>query len=226
MATVAPVFNVVGFAGSLRRGSYNRALLRAATELAPPALDIVIHELDGIPCTTVISRLPALRRACCSLATPFAGRMDSQHAGEHADAHVSRCPFLGCAHHHLIGYDDRSLLVAGSSESPELAASWSHGLPDGYVSRQTSVSSAGEARSSSATSLSRGQGVWIICEMKAFRAKVDVFEDLLRGSCSISAGTQGASNPHQALGSSRALLPGTHCVSPPFGGAPAWSLAK
>jgi chromate reductase, NAD(P)H dehydrogenase (quinone) len=49
MATVAPVFNVVGFAGSLRRGSYNRALLRAATELAPPALDIVIHELDGIP---------------------------------------------------------------------------------------------------------------------------------------------------------------------------------
>jgi chromate reductase len=49
MATVAPVFNVVGFAGTLRRGSYNRALLRAATELAPPAIDIVIHELDGIP---------------------------------------------------------------------------------------------------------------------------------------------------------------------------------
>jgi chromate reductase, NAD(P)H dehydrogenase (quinone) len=49
MATVASVFNVVGFAGSLRRGSYNRALLRAATELAPPALHFVIHELDGIP---------------------------------------------------------------------------------------------------------------------------------------------------------------------------------
>ena len=48
-ATVASVFNVVGFAGSLRRGSYNRALLRAATELAPPALHIAIHELDGIP---------------------------------------------------------------------------------------------------------------------------------------------------------------------------------
>jgi chromate reductase len=42
-------FNVVGFAGSLRRASYNRALLRAATELAPPALHIVVHELDGIP---------------------------------------------------------------------------------------------------------------------------------------------------------------------------------
>lgn len=49
MPTVAHVFNVVGFAGSLRRGSYNRALLRAATELAPPTLHIVIHELDGIP---------------------------------------------------------------------------------------------------------------------------------------------------------------------------------
>jgi chromate reductase len=49
VATVAYAFNVVGFAGSLRRGSYNRALLRAATELAPPALDIVIHELDDIP---------------------------------------------------------------------------------------------------------------------------------------------------------------------------------
>ena len=48
-ATVARVFNVVGFAGSLRRGSYNRALLRAATELAPSTIHIVIHELDGIP---------------------------------------------------------------------------------------------------------------------------------------------------------------------------------
>ena len=49
MATAARVFTVVGFAGSLRRGSNNRALLRAATELAPPALHIDIHELDGIP---------------------------------------------------------------------------------------------------------------------------------------------------------------------------------
>jgi chromate reductase len=49
MATTARVFNVVGFAGSLRRGSYNRALLRAATELVPPALRIAIHDLDGIP---------------------------------------------------------------------------------------------------------------------------------------------------------------------------------
>jgi chromate reductase len=49
MPSVARVFNAVGWAGSLRRNSYNRALLRAATELAPPALHILIHELDGIP---------------------------------------------------------------------------------------------------------------------------------------------------------------------------------
>ena len=48
-AIVARVFNVVGFAGSLRRGSYNRALLRTARELAAPTLNIDIHELDGIP---------------------------------------------------------------------------------------------------------------------------------------------------------------------------------
>src|SRR5262245_47185874 len=48
-SAVAPVFNVVGFAGSLRRGSYNRSLLRATKQLAPPMLHIVIHELDGIP---------------------------------------------------------------------------------------------------------------------------------------------------------------------------------
>ena len=46
---VAPVFNVVGFAGSLRSGSYNRALLRTAKDLAPPSLQITICELDGIP---------------------------------------------------------------------------------------------------------------------------------------------------------------------------------
>ncbi len=42
-------FEVVGIAGSLRRGSYNRALLRAAAELAPPSLHVVVHDLSTIP---------------------------------------------------------------------------------------------------------------------------------------------------------------------------------
>ena len=45
----ARVYTVVGFAGSLRRGSYNRALLRAAIELAPDALHIETRELDSVP---------------------------------------------------------------------------------------------------------------------------------------------------------------------------------
>lgn len=40
---------ILGFAGSLRKGSYNKALLRAAKELAPSALDIEIFDLAGIP---------------------------------------------------------------------------------------------------------------------------------------------------------------------------------
>lgn len=44
------VIRVVGIAGSLRRASYNRALLRAAAELAPAAgMEVGIEELDGIP---------------------------------------------------------------------------------------------------------------------------------------------------------------------------------
>jgi len=40
---------VVGIAGSLRRGSFNRGLIRAAIELAPPGMHIVSYELDAIP---------------------------------------------------------------------------------------------------------------------------------------------------------------------------------
>jgi chromate reductase len=40
---------VVGVAGSLRRGSFNWALLRAARDLCPPELRIEIHDLDGVP---------------------------------------------------------------------------------------------------------------------------------------------------------------------------------
>lgn len=41
--------NILGFAGSLRKGSYNRALLRAAVELLPENVILEIFELDGIP---------------------------------------------------------------------------------------------------------------------------------------------------------------------------------
>lgn len=41
--------NVLGVAGSLRSGSYNRALLRAARELAYPQMGIAIFDLAPIP---------------------------------------------------------------------------------------------------------------------------------------------------------------------------------
>ena len=41
--------NVVGLAGSLRKRSYNRALLQAATELAPSGLELDVATIDGIP---------------------------------------------------------------------------------------------------------------------------------------------------------------------------------
>jgi chromate reductase len=41
--------STVGIAGSLRLGSFNRALLRAAVELAPPGLRIDAAELADVP---------------------------------------------------------------------------------------------------------------------------------------------------------------------------------
>lgn len=40
---------LVGFAGSLRKGSYNRALLRTAAELAPSGAALEIVPIDDIP---------------------------------------------------------------------------------------------------------------------------------------------------------------------------------
>ncbi len=40
---------ILGFAGSLRKGSYNKALLRAAVELAPKDVMIEFFDLEGIP---------------------------------------------------------------------------------------------------------------------------------------------------------------------------------
>ena len=40
---------ILGIAGSLRRESFNRAALRAATQLVPEGATIDVFELDGIP---------------------------------------------------------------------------------------------------------------------------------------------------------------------------------
>jgi chromate reductase, NAD(P)H dehydrogenase (quinone) len=41
--------NVLGFAGSLRSGSYNKALLNAAAELMPEDVTLEIFDIAGIP---------------------------------------------------------------------------------------------------------------------------------------------------------------------------------
>jgi chromate reductase len=42
-------FKILGFAGSLRKGSYNKALLRAALELVPEGVELETFDLEGIP---------------------------------------------------------------------------------------------------------------------------------------------------------------------------------
>jgi chromate reductase len=46
---MSETLQILGFAGSLRRGSLNRALLRAAQELAPTNLAITVFDLAPIP---------------------------------------------------------------------------------------------------------------------------------------------------------------------------------
>lgn len=40
---------ILGIAGSLRRRSYNRLLIRTAQELVPPGVEFVVHDLEPIP---------------------------------------------------------------------------------------------------------------------------------------------------------------------------------
>lgn len=42
-------FKILGFAGSLRKESYNKALLRAALELTPEGVELEVFDLEGIP---------------------------------------------------------------------------------------------------------------------------------------------------------------------------------
>jgi chromate reductase, NAD(P)H dehydrogenase (quinone) len=41
--------SILGFAGSLRKGSFNKAILRAAVELLPDEAELDIFDLEGIP---------------------------------------------------------------------------------------------------------------------------------------------------------------------------------
>ena len=42
-------FKILGFAGSLRKDSYNKALLRAARELVPKGVELETFDLAGMP---------------------------------------------------------------------------------------------------------------------------------------------------------------------------------
>jgi chromate reductase, NAD(P)H dehydrogenase (quinone) len=44
-----PKVKILGFAGSLRKDSYNKSLLRAAQELLPEGAELEIFNLEGIP---------------------------------------------------------------------------------------------------------------------------------------------------------------------------------
>lgn len=44
-----PTIKVLAFAGSLRKGSFNKALLRASKDLSPKLMKIEIFDLEGIP---------------------------------------------------------------------------------------------------------------------------------------------------------------------------------
>jgi len=46
---MADEVSILGFAGSLRRQSYNRAALRAAVKLVPSGITLNTFDLDGIP---------------------------------------------------------------------------------------------------------------------------------------------------------------------------------
>jgi chromate reductase len=46
---MSKIVTILGFAGSLRKNSYNKALLRAALELAPKDAKLEIFDLEGIP---------------------------------------------------------------------------------------------------------------------------------------------------------------------------------
>jgi chromate reductase len=49
MSNETGVVKILGFAGSLRKGSFNKALLRLASELVPEGAQLDMFDLEGIP---------------------------------------------------------------------------------------------------------------------------------------------------------------------------------
>jgi chromate reductase len=49
VVSVEKQIKILAFAGSLRKGSYNKALVRAAVEVAPENVVIEVFDLEGIP---------------------------------------------------------------------------------------------------------------------------------------------------------------------------------
>ena len=54
---------VLGFAGSLRKGSYNRMALRAAEELLPDGMTLAIFDITPIPLYNEDRTAPRARRS-------------------------------------------------------------------------------------------------------------------------------------------------------------------
>jgi len=55
-------FRMLALAGSLRQGSYNRGLLRAAEELAPEWVEVQFFDIAPYPISTKTSKLPVIPR--------------------------------------------------------------------------------------------------------------------------------------------------------------------
>jgi len=82
---------------------------------------------------------------------------------------------------HLVACGDFSAGVGGEFER-ECARRLRDGLPDGYVLATNVSLERGGGSFLECDVVVTAPGIWFIAEMKAFRAKVDVFEDLLRGA--------------------------------------------
>lgn len=82
---------------------------------------------------------------------------------------------------HLLSCGDFSAGIGGEFER-ECARRLRDELPEGFVLATNVSLERGGGSFLECDIVVTAPGIWIICEMKALRAKVDVFEDLLRGA--------------------------------------------